>query len=343
MKSLRWKLAIWYTASLVIILCVLMAATYSHLKHELKYERWERTKDAGSDAPLHGSYSDPEIQDILGELWRLSLIYSVPIAVISIGIGYSLASKSMKPVDDLIRQLSEIGAKNLTKRVRLEGADREFQTIETNVNSLLARIETSFRHLTEFSGQVAHELRTPLTLMRLQVEENAARIDPVVAESLQDELRRLSEYVDQCLLLATAEQGRLSVQLEDLSLPELVSDMAETYELWAKSEGRLLTVASESACAIRSDPRYVRQMLHSLLSNAMRHGTGRIEVRLGSSGDRVFCRVENQASGKKSAGSGIGLQVTTAVASALGCEFDAALAGDRFAAEIRWPAAKGPA
>jgi hypothetical protein len=62
----------------------------------------------------------------------------------------------------------------------------------TLVKWKLERIETSFNHLRKYTSQVAHELRTPLQLMRLQVETNAARMEPGLAEDLQQELARLS-------------------------------------------------------------------------------------------------------------------------------------------------------
>lgn len=69
--------------------------------------------------------------------------------------------------------------------------------MQDQVNQLLDRIEYSFKQLNEFSGKVAHEIRTPLTLIRLQVERATDRIEPELSESLQDEFKRLSDYVDQ--------------------------------------------------------------------------------------------------------------------------------------------------
>jgi len=58
----------------------------------------------------------------------------------------------------------------------------------------------------------AHELRTPLTLLRMRIEQSAAEIPPELSEQLQEELSRLSKFVERSLLAARAESGGLEFQ-----------------------------------------------------------------------------------------------------------------------------------
>ncbi len=343
MRSLRWRIASWYAVSLLSVLGVSIAVTYVHLEHELRVERWERTHPNHADWTLHGSYSESEIGDIVGELWHLSILYAAPVVALSLAIGYSLAARSFGPVADINRQLGEIGPKNLKRRLNVNGADREFEEIEANINSLLTRLEDSFKQLTEFSAQVAHELRTPLTLLRLQVEDAEGKIEPALAESLQDELRRLSDYVDQCLLLATAEQGRLELRSENIPLGRLLLDMIDTYDLWAKSEKRSIELSKDDDLHVSSDPRYLRQMLHSLLTNAMRHGSGPIRVVVSRDERGTICSISNDvpANAPPERGTGIGLRVTRALASALGCTLSLENKDGRFEAKLAWSARSG--
>lgn len=341
MTSFRWRMAGWFTLSLLLVLGVFTGVTYLHLRHELRMERWEREQPGRSDWVLHGSYSESEVADIAGELAHLSLVYAVPVAAMALILGYFLATRSLKPLAEINRQLQAIGASSLAQRVRVGRADREFQSIESNINALLARLEGAFQQLTEYSAQVAHELRAPLTLMRLQVEDAAGHIEPGLAESLQDELRRLSEYVDQCLLLARAEQGRLVLKLEQVPLRALLTDLLETYELWARSQQRAVTLQDGPELVLTADPRYLRQMLHVLLSNALRHGCGPVWVVLETRSEQASCRVENGAppsAGEETArGAGLGLRLARAVAAAQGCEIATNREADRFIAEIHWP------
>lgn len=339
MNSLRWRVAVWFAASLLAVLAVFVGVTHLHLHHELRAERWERAAGGHGDRPLHGNYSEAEVDDITAELWRLSLLYALPVAAMALGIGFLVARRSFRPVAEMNRQLQAIGARSLAQRVHLTQADREFQAIEANINALLERLDGSFRQLTEYSAQVAHELRTPLTLLRLQVEDAAGRIEPALAETLQDELRRLSDYVDQALLLATAEQGRLALQREPVALAPLVRDLLEAYERLAREEGRAIVCGPLAAATVRTDDRYVRQMLHNLLTNALRYGVGPVRLSLSEERDAIVCRVENErapdAGGRH--GHGLGLRVTQALATALGCAFRTEERDREFVAELGWP------
>ncbi len=342
MRSLRWRFALWFALSLLAVLGVFVVITYAHLQHELRVEKWERDHPDRRDWSLHGNYSDDEINDIAGELWTLSLYYAGPVALLALGLGYFLARRSLEPVAEMNRQLQAIGSHNLRQRVRLAGADHEFDAVEQNINSLLGRLEDSFRQLSEFSAQVAHELRTPLTLLRLQVEEAAGRIEPTLAESLQEELRRLSDYVDQCLLLATAEQGRLSLDVRPVPLRTLVTEMIEVYELLARAEHRTVRVAAHEELSVPADARALRQMLHNLLTNALRHGDGPILVSLTRDAGGTRCTVENALATKPapaSAGPGLGLRLVRALAAAHpALSFTHHAADSRWAATLHWPA-----
>jgi two-component system heavy metal sensor histidine kinase CusS len=108
------------------------------------------------------------------------------------------------------------------------------------LNELLGRLETSFTQLHEYTSQVAHELRTPLQLMRLQVEAHTAKMEPALAEELQEELARLSSYEETALTIARAEQGRLELKPEAVPLKDFLSDVAEPFIRLAEAERRRL-------------------------------------------------------------------------------------------------------
>ncbi|WP_221031149.1 histidine kinase dimerization/phospho-acceptor domain-containing protein [Actomonas aquatica] len=321
MKSLRWRITLWFTLSLLVVLAVFVGLTYLHLLHELRVEKWERGLPGHETWTLHGNYSDGEVADIAGELLHLSLIYAVPVILLTLALGFYLAKRAFAPVQLLNRQLQAIGPRRLDQRVDVPHADDEFRDIERNINALLDRLDTRFRQLTEFSAQVAHELRTPLTLLRLQVEDAADRIEPALAESLQDEMRRLSDYVDQCLLLATAEQGRLSLELQPVDLAVLVREMIDVYELLAREQDRDIELnVEETAPAIQADPRRLRQMLHNLLTNALRHGAGPIHIHIGQTADHPRCEIRNAVRSTSPAPTGsadspqLGLRIVHALA-----------------------------
>lgn len=342
MKSLRLRVALWFAVSVTAVMGVFVAVTFTHLRHELRVEKWERASDRHPDWLLHGSYSETEVADIVGELWYLSLIYATPVLLLAMGAGYFVARRAFAPVAEMSSHLQRIGARSLDQRLNTRAAPQELQELGEGINALLIRLENSFHQLSDFSAQVAHELRTPLTLMRLQIEESAGRIEPALAESMQEELRRLSDYVEQCLLLATAEQGRLRLSPERLRLGEVVRDVVEAYALLAREEHRTINLAVEDI-EIVADPRYLRQLLHILLSNALRHGEGSILVSVSHSAGRACCEVVNRIrSGRtgRESGTGLGLRLGKALAGALAAQWQVASTADgRYTASLGFPPA----
>jgi len=313
-RSFRVRMAMWFSVSVVAISVVLFAVTYLHLKHELRFQTWERDYLEHHDFVTHGRYSRSEIENIAGHVIHISLLLSVPFVVIAIGIGWYLANKSLRPIADINSQLVNIQANRLNTRIHTPDADSELEEMTANINGLLSRIEESYRDMTEFSARVAHELKTPLTLMRLQLEESALSIDPEMSESLQDELMRLEGYVEQCLLIARAEQGQIEANLHPVNIKALIEDVLEPFLLLARESLRRIEFTSDSAPEVMADSWIIRQILHNLLSNSLKHGSGDILVSLThDSRQKATVRISNSIQRGNINGTGLGLRIVEAL------------------------------
>ncbi|NOS70603.1 MAG: hypothetical protein HOP33_11820 [Verrucomicrobia bacterium] len=316
MKSLRWRLTLWFSVSMLIVVTGLILAARWHLDYELRQEKWERTTPEHPDWILHGSFSDTEVQEILGELVRFWILVGVPLVSLALVFAYFIARRSVRPVREVNRQLSGLGPTTLAQRLQAPDVDPEVGELVRRVNELLARLEQAFTHLQEYTTQVAHELRTPLQLMRLQIEANAAGMKPELAEDLQEELARLTSYVETALTIARAEQGRLELQTESLPLKDFLADTLELFSRLAAAEGRRLLWSCSADVVVLADRSTLKQILFNVLSNALKHGEGDILLRV-----RHRCRSVNLLVGNRTAertpnskqGLGIGLRLVQAL------------------------------
>lgn len=319
MRSLRLTLTLWFALSLVAITIALLVAAHSHLNAELREEKWERTNPKHSDWILHGNYTDQEIHDILGELLRVWLWVGIPLALCSVGIGYWLAHKAGAPVRRLNEQLQTIDASHLHQRARISATDSEYRQLEGHINDLLRRFSDSYAQLNDYATKVAHELRTPLMLMRLQIEHASSRMDPELAESVQEELRRLSNYVESALLAARAEQGRLELRLEPVHVNSFLEEFIEPYRLLLTEQKRVIRLACPRETCLVVDQEYFKQVLHNVLSNAVRHGEGEIRIKVCTDGRQVQIIVLNRIGDARKPGvkgTGLGLRIITALVKA---------------------------
>jgi signal transduction histidine kinase len=279
-KSLRWRLAAWFGASVILLLVAFVGFTHHFLYTELHNKNWRRDYPDHPDWKLHGSYSEAEIDDIMEELVEISLLYGIPLAAVAIVIGFMLSHKSLRPIAHLNEQLQTIRAPDLSRRIELPEADAEFRGLEKHINELLGRVDHAYTDMSEYAAKVAHELRTPLAILRLKVEQAGDRIPPDLADHLQTELHQITHVVDQSLLIAKADQGRLKLQLRTFDLAQLVADVTEDFALLAQENDRTVRLVPMRPSPILADLKHTRQILHNLFTNALKHGQGNIHVRL---------------------------------------------------------------
>ena len=315
MRSLRVRLTMWFTFSFVAVVVVFGTLTYQALDLELRRKSIARDYPQHPDWKLHGSFSKAEVRDIMTELMEKALVFSLPLVGLVLLMGYWLARKSIAPIASVNEQLRNIQSKTLQQRITLAEADVEFRDLVHHINELLTRLEDAFGKMSEYSARVAHELRTHLAILRLKVERSDNRIAPDLAEELQDELSRLTHVTDQLLLIAKAEQRRVVFDNHDIDLSAMVTDLVQDFRLIAHESQRELHVSVPPHCWISADSRYLKQILHNLLTNAHRHGTGAVTVRLSGCGNFCSLLVANKVGrhrGKMQT-LGLGLRVVQAL------------------------------
>jgi signal transduction histidine kinase len=264
----------------MLLLAMFAGFTHHYLNAELHRKTWQRDYPDHPDWKLHGSYSEAEVDDIMKELVETSVIYGVPATLIAVVVGWLLSRQSLRPIARLNDQLHTIRAANLSQRIELPEIDAEFRDLVRHLNELLGRLDRAFTDMSEYAARVAHELRTPLAILRLKVEQAGERIPPELAEQLQAELHQLTHVVDQSLLIAKAEQGRLKINPRAFDLAALVHDVAEDFALLAQEDDRAVKLSVRAGGMVWADPKHARQILHNLFTNALKHGQGEIRVKL---------------------------------------------------------------
>ena len=280
MKSLRTRLTLWFTLGFVLVTAIQITLTYRRLDLELRKDTFEREDKINPNWILHGSYTEEEIEGIMGQLLQSSLLVSVPLVLLIIALGYYIARKSLRPIENLNRQLQSVSPGTLGRKVALPEGDEQFRSLLGHLNDMLARLEGSFLEMSEYAARVAHELRTPITILRHKVEQARGKIDPDMAEDLQEELLRLNHVVEQSLLIAKAGQGRLAWRPEPVDLSSLVGELVRDFDLLATAQERTIRLHAEPGQVVETDAKYCKQILHALLTNALIHGRGDIRVRL---------------------------------------------------------------
>ena len=150
-----------------------------------------------------------------------------------------------------------------------------FNRMLGHVESALARREASESRLRTFAADASHELRTPLAAIRGYAELARRHRGPLpddVAYALtrvEAESARMSELVDELLLLARLDAGR-PLAAEPVDMTRLVIDATSDASVAAVNHRWQLDLP-EDPVVVRGDEQRLRQVLANLLSNAARH------------------------------------------------------------------------
>jgi signal transduction histidine kinase len=313
-NSLRGRMTVWFGAAFLAVVALFTVLTRNTLEQELRDPARPNNHPDHPEWKLHGSYSEEEIQDIASELMVSALVWSVPLIITALVGGYWMAHQSLRPIARVNDQLAEKNPDNLGRPIELAEADEEFQDLLRQLNALLARLDASFIEMNNYAAKVAHELRTPLTILRLKVEQAGDRIEPGLADEFESELHRLGHVVDQSLFIARAERGHVSSERIIFDLPRLVKDAVEDFQLIAAEQDRHLTLATTEECHVFTDPRHLRQIIHNLLTNALKHGQEKLTVRVHRRQHRAVLVIANRVghkSGSEPKTLGLGLRVIT--------------------------------
>jgi len=226
------------------------------------------------------------LDDYLRSRQRLAVVLAVASPLL-IGLlaaaGWVLAGAALRPVGRLTDETAAIPVDDLGRRLAVPDSHDEIEQLARTINALLDRVERSVSHERQFIDDASHELRTPISILRGELELALARPDDPseVAASLQsafDEAARLGRLADDLLVMARSRAGephriRASVDLR----------VAAERVVHLLGPGVPISVLGSGAAL--ADPDGVEQMLLNLLTNARRHATSVVEVRVAPGDD----------------------------------------------------------
>ncbi len=131
-----------------------------------------------------------------------------------------------------------------------------------------------------FVSNVSHELKTPLTKINL-FNELLQGMPPEASEKRQryhdiihTECERLTMLVDNVLDLNRIERGQMNYEFADVPVAEVVSEVAETFNVIYESRGYGIDLSMDDDLPVMHlDPGAIKQALINLTDNAVKYST----------------------------------------------------------------------
>ncbi len=300
----------WFSTAGVQVPASALAAVPSVREHWVEWReggRAFRGLAAGAPSGLPGSATYrvaialdiSHHQDFMAGFRRTLVAAMTLAALVTAALGWAATRAGLTPLRRVTALAASLDANRLDARLPQIRVPPEIETLVLAFNAMLARLEDSFRRLSEFSGDIAHELRTPIgnLMVQTQVALSEARDIEEYREVLYsslEEYERMAQMVGDMLFLAQADNGQLRPSTAPVDLAAEVRALFDYLDAWAEERGVRL-VLEGGGRPVLGDRLMLRRALSNLLTNGIRHTPpgAEVRVRLSDEGRVTRISVEN--------------------------------------------------
>ncbi len=270
-------------------------------------------------------------------------------------IGGIAASRILSaPITKLADAVHAIGRGDLSTRVDIGEHSREIDELTSAFNKMATDLQRAAELRNNLMADVSHELRTPLTVLEGNLRaalDHVYDLDDEQIANLYEQTRHLIRLVNELRELALAEAAQLPLDEEPVDLTDLIEETVAVFVPLAEEKAIHLRADTVDALAlVRGDRSRLRQVLHNLLANALRHtdAAGNVTIRGVNSRDGVVLAIQDTGDGmeedqlrhvfdrfyrtdpsrsRESGGSGLGLAIVKAIVEAHGGKVGVTSAG----------------
>jgi len=283
-----------------------------------------------------------DMEDTLSGLRRTFAIGGPVALLLASLIGYLLGSRALRPVEAMRVRAREITFDRDGERLPTPAAKDELRNLATTLNEMLDRIEGALQRERMFVSDASHELRTPLAILKSEIElvqrTSPSKVELLAAlESAAEEVDHLVLLSENLLVIARADQGKLSLKREPVDVEILLERVRSRFESSQSSADRSITVENPGVGEYRFDSLRLEQALGNLVDNALKHGDGQVTLGAVRNADGLTLYIKDEGcgfdpdfrdqalerfsqaeSGRTDTGTGLGLAIVRAITQAHG-------------------------
>ncbi|MCB0978223.1 MAG: HAMP domain-containing histidine kinase [Acidimicrobiales bacterium] len=236
--------------------------------------------------------------DVRAVATRLKSLVVVLILVGSALLGlviWWVVGRSLRPVEQMRRQVDGLQDRDLTNRIALPGTRDELDRLAVTLNELLGRLQAAIDRERRFVADASHDLRTPVAAMKVLLEtgdDEPGDASFIRAETLA-RVEELQELIDRLLELSAsdraAETARDPVDLDDIVL-------AQAARL-ARSDRLHVDTSAVSGGQVAGNLTDLGRVVANLAANAARYAATTVRFVVRTRGEIVELVVEDDGPG----------------------------------------------
>lgn len=239
------------------------------------------TVTLGYYGPYYLLDADIRFMDILNNLFVAIAFIFLAVAIM---IGYFMANRLSKPIQEVTMKAKEIEKGHCDCRIDIHSTTTEIQGLINSVNALAITLDAQQNLKKRMANNYAHEFRTPLAAIQSTIEgiiDGIFDATPERLENIRQEILRLSRMVNQIDKLVELESDDKTLNKTKFDLKNLIIQVVTTFEMQCeekKIDVSMNLVQSE----IVADHDQIGSVISNLMSNAIKYtdNNGKIKIQL---------------------------------------------------------------
>lgn len=236
------------------------------------------------------------------DLVRYLAILSAIAILIAGMFGLIIGRRALAPlatVTDAALQITR--ADDLSRRIPVQpGPEDEVGKLILAFNDTMGRLEKLFATQRRFVADIGHELRTPLTVIRgnLDLMRRMETPDPLSLKSIELEVDRLARLVQDLLILAQAESGKVPMERQRVELDTLLLEVFNQVHVLA-GERVTLEIDKIDQVLVCGDHDRLKQVVLNLMANAIKYTKegGSVTVKLSKEDGKAKLSIKDTGMG----------------------------------------------
>lgn len=217
----------------------------------------------------------------LKNILLVSFITGLGVAVIG---GYIFSRRLLRPIKKIAREVTEISAYSLTRRIQTGHVNDEWYQLSKALNELLDRLQESFELHRRFISNASHELSTPLTAIlsqleiSLQRERSGAEYQNTLSTVIQD-VKNMTKLTHTLLEFAKASGNKGGLEINLVRIDEILMELPASM----KKQNKIYEVKlqfgqlpeNEEDLLVFGNPELLTTAIHNIVSNACKYSVNR--------------------------------------------------------------------
>lgn len=254
------------------------------------------------------SNPDPEVvkhaEEAFDASWQLSLLLALIAAcVASVLVSAFLARRIAGTLNKVRSAATRVADGDYGARVPVGAMGAEFEEMISSFNRMASELDETEHTRKRLLSDLAHEMRTPVATVDGYLEgmlDGVADADSETLTMLREQTDRLKRLAEDISLVSSAEEHRLSIETQTVSLAELISvAQGQAGSAYASRDVALNIEEVSKGAIVLGDRDRLLQVLTNLLDNALRQTQSgdQVTLRADSDSTTVYLSVEDTGQG----------------------------------------------